>query len=169
MQIGSFSSAICLLLKDVLLLPMFARCCLYRMETGRLSCRNLTGSGEDHPENSTAASIYRAGIQMRFLYLYDRCMHLYPCFIVHLQYTYRLFTFADIYHTTGKRNLQVKSLIAIYDADMGAVEDALRTLSGTARKESGFWCCIGGMIPFIYAGNHSERKADGARASDGRI
>jgi len=64
MQIGSFSSAICLLLKDVLLLPMFARCCLYRMETGRLSCRNLTGSGEDHPENSTAASIYRAGIQM---------------------------------------------------------------------------------------------------------
>lgn len=119
MQIGSFSSAICLLLKDVLLLPMFARCCLYRIETGRLSCRNLTGSGEDHPENSTAASIYRAGIQMRFLYLYDRCMHLYPCFIVHLQYTYRLFTFADIYHTTGKRNLQVKSLIAIYDAGMG--------------------------------------------------
>ena len=119
MQIGSFSSAICLLLKDVLLLPMFARCCLYRMETGRLSCRNLTGSGEDHPENSTAASIYRAGIQMRFLYLYDRCMHLYPCFIVHLQYTYRLFTFADIYHTTGKRNLQVKSLTAIYDAGMG--------------------------------------------------
>lgn len=25
-----------------------------------------------------------------------------------------------------------------------------------------------GMILFIYAGNHSERKADGARASDGR-
>lgn len=143
MQIGSFSSAICLLLKDVLLLPMFVRCCLYRMETGRLFCRNLTGSGEDHPENSTAASIYRAGIQMRFLYLYDRCRHLYPCFIVHLQYTYRLFTFADIYHTTGKRNLQVKSLIAIYDAGMGAVEDALRTLSGTARKEAGFGAASG--------------------------